>query len=30
VTNAGFTDVKVRTGGLWVTVVGRMATPPPA
>ena len=30
VTNAGFTDVKVRTGGLWVTVVGRVATPPPA
>jgi len=23
VTNAGFTDVRVRTGGLWVTVVGR-------
>jgi SAM-dependent methyltransferase len=23
VTHAGFTDVRVRTGGLWVTVVGR-------
>jgi ubiquinone/menaquinone biosynthesis C-methylase UbiE len=30
VTRAGFTDVRVRTGGLWVTVVGRVATPPPA
>ena len=27
VTHAGFTDVKVRTGGLWVTVVGQV---PPA
>jgi SAM-dependent methyltransferase len=27
VTHAGFADVRVRTGGLWVTVVGRVATP---
>jgi ubiquinone/menaquinone biosynthesis C-methylase UbiE len=26
VTHAGFADVRVRTGGLWVTVVGRLAT----
>jgi SAM-dependent methyltransferase len=27
---AGFTDVRVRTGGLWVTVVGRSPAPQPA
>ena len=27
VTHAGFADVRVRTGGLWVTVVGHLATP---
>jgi SAM-dependent methyltransferase len=30
VTRAGYTDVRVRTGGLWVTVVGRAPDPQPA